>query len=432
MLILLEIVFVLFIAVSLILTRKDFLSPTFLLACAFVICDFFAILGNRFWNVDISIDVISLFVLIFGFILVGEICANRIGYCRQVCIFSPYQVSKENNRIFLVFLFVIVQSIILYLYYSRLIAMATFVGFSGVNLPMYVRVATIRYGMHVGAVYAIFVPALSAGSIIFFYLFAKKFIYDGDRSKKHLIYLVPLIVSLTASSLSGARSGIVENFFMCFFISIYLIRKKNKLIDIKKLLFMSILTVVVFVIIFLFLGTLTKKVNEENYIQLMYIYGGSSIAAFSSWLTNADLLNPSFTYGLFGENSFPGIRNTLSRFLPFIEPTEQFLEFTFFKDGSSTNIYTGFRSYLNDFGIYGLPLICFFIGYFISFFYNFLKNHTTPLCLLIYAYFLKTFLYLVFAPSITSALLTPSQVFFLMWTIILGSIIIGKNFNKAI
>ena len=432
MLFLLELVFLLFASLSLILTKKDYLSPTFLLASAFSVCNVFAILGNQSWMVDIPATIITLFICIFFFILMGELSVFRFNYSSQkILILNPHSLAG-NNSIFFVFVFVVIQIIILYLYYSRLIAMATVVGFSGEDLPMYVRVATINYGLHVGVGYAISVPALSAGSLIYFFLFAKKVILEENKSIKNFVFLVPLLVSCGASTLAGARSGFIENAFVAFFMVVYFFKMKDNKNKATKILLVSLITFVVLMAIFLLLGTLTKKVNEENYLRTLYVYGGSSIVAFGSWLDKFDFFNISFFNGVLGAESFSGIRNTLNRFFPFVESSNPFLEFISFDGGSSTNIYTGFRAYIADFGLYGLPLICFAFGLSFSFFYEFLKKNTTPLNLIVYAYFLKTFVYLVFAPSVTSALLTPSQFFWLMWVIVLGFLIVGKSFNKPL
>ncbi|MCQ2966777.1 MAG: oligosaccharide repeat unit polymerase [Alphaproteobacteria bacterium] len=434
MLYLLAFVFLLFVILSFILSGRDALSPTFLLSGVFFICNVFSIAGNSYWNVEISPKVCIFFLYAFFFILLGELFSNKVE-CWSTSNKS-IQLSRidQCNRAqyFMVIIFLFVQCFVLYQYYQRLVDMAAFAGYAGDNLQQFVRIAVINYGVHVGVAFAVFIPAISAGAVIFFYLWCTKFLIHRKLKSWDSLFLVPFVISLYSSSFSGARSGAIASIILAYFLFVFVMREKKGWINMVQLFVGTLFLLFVLGFVFVFLGSLALRINESSYMSSLYIYGGSPLVALDVWLN----LKGAFFYGLFdgtfAEESFSGIRITLNRFFPIIEAPSPFLEFVSFPNGSSTNIYTGFRSYIKDFGMLGIPFICCLLGFVFGSCNKYLRRKNSPAKLMIYVYFLKNYLYLVFAPSITSALFSPSQFFWIVWFVILGYLILGKNFTKPL
>lgn len=434
MLYLLAFIFLLFAILSFFVSGRDPLSPTFLLSCVFFICNIFSIAGNCYWNVDVSSNVCIFFLYAFFFILLGELFSNK----KESLIYSEKSIRLLHcnqytyTQYFIVIIFLFVQCLILYLYHQRLVDMATFIGYKGENLQQFVRVAIIGNGMHVGVIFAIFVPAISAGAIVFFYLWCSNFINHRKIISLDSLLILPFFVSLYSSSFTGARSGAIESIVLIFFIFVFVLREKKGRLNMPRLLFGLLVLMLVLIFVFVFLGTIALRIDDSSYVSSLLVYGGSSIVAFDAWLN----LNGSYFFGLFdgalAEESLSGIRVTLNRFFPSIDAASPFLEFLSFPDGTSTNIYTGFRSYVKDFGMMGIPFICSLFGFVFGFCYKCLKLNPTPVKLMLYVYFLKSYVYLVFAPSITSAILSPSQFFWIVWFVIWGYLILGKSFFKRI
>ena len=165
---------------------------------------------------------------------------------------------------------------------------------------------------------------------------------------------------------------------------------------------------------FALLGTFTKKVDEGDFLNPICIYTGSSIIALDDWLQRDQI----FSIEHLGTESFSGVLK-IGRFLQGEKTKIAPDGSNFVRKGKfSTNIYTGFRAYLSDFGWLGLFIICFFLGLVFRYAYQYVLKRPTTISVLIYTYFFIDFLYLLFAQSITSNLMTPTSFMGIVWIIL--------------
>lgn len=403
----------------------DILSPTFVLSALFLFCDIFAIIANQRWGVTIVPELLFVFIVAFSMLQIGEIIAislvkkNRTLNFNQVYSNSEIRISTKK----LVGI-IIIDTIILILYYRRLVEMASSMGYSNTMLLQFVRVATINNDESVGAFFAVMTGIISASGYCCLYViinnlnsksFYRIFKEDG-------LLLIPVLLLVISSILSGARSGLIAILVFVFVVVIILKRNKLGRIKIGRVLIISCITVAIFLYVFVHLGKLTGKTTDSNAIEIVFTYVGSSIVGLSRWLEKG--IVPSRYFGI---ESFWGIRYFINKIFPSFYEGSPFLEGILFTKQGGTNIYTAFRSYLADFGYVGLALFMFLIGFIYTFCYIRVREQKKPLAIILYAWFFYKFVYIVFTPSITSSLMTSSMIFGLLWIVILYWLLIYKS-----
>lgn len=417
--------FVLLFLLSFNLFKKDYLSPSFLLICLFLVSSIFGIIGNVKWKVELN--VYSLLVVGAGvlFILLGEIFIRATLRGGRIYVISRKSVKNYHYKISIK-LFVVLflcQIVIFYLYYRRMIAIASSIGYSGSGLIQFIRVATVNENIKVGTFFSVFLGLIYAVAYVYLYIFINNFPQE-DRIRyflKNIYLLLPSIILFLTNILSGARNGIIITLSVLGVFVLDKIRRSEKSFNFAKFFIIGAAAIIGFFFVFSKMGELTGKMNSGNSVDTIYVYAGSSILGFSEWMNN-----PTHS-SLFGQESFWGIRYLLNKFFPFIECSEEFLPGVTFPNGTSTNIFTGFKSYYADFGFAGTLIVCFFIGLLMSLFYikTFKKNNITTTIL--YGFFFSCFAKLLFAASITSELFTSSQIFGCMWIILVSKVVVRKK-----
>lgn len=406
---------------------NDYSSPSFLLICLFLLSTLFAFLGNLKWKAEINLFAILVVFLGIVSILIGEVIARLLVCGKRMIIPRNVRLSNNSKYYFVskkkFLLLFAAQIIVFYLYYRRMIAIASSIGYSGSGLIQFIRVATVNESIKVGTFFSIFLGLIYAVAYVYLYIFINNFTrrHWFKYVFKHLYLFLPSIILLLTNILSGARSGVIITISVLALFILDRLRRTKKAFKLGKLFVVGIVFVIVFLFIFSKMGELTGKTNSDNFLDVIYVYAGSSILGFGIWMKN-----PSHsTY--FGQESFWGIRYLLNKFLPFIECSEEFLPGVVFPNGSGTNIYTGFKSYYFDFGLIGTIIVCFIIGAFMTFFYLTMSKRNKITITILYGFFFSCFVKLLFAASITSELFTSSQIFGCTWIIVISKFVVTRK-----
>lgn len=410
MLLILLFLLVILAVIALCVNGRDVLSPSFVLIVFFIVGTAFAFYGNLNWKIEIH-DSRFILAILGGLssILMGEMLASK-----KLSFANAFQAKYLNYNYWKVALLVLVNAVIVYLFYKRVYAIAVATGFTGENLQMYVRVATSVGGVKFGLFFTFFIWVLQASAFVLFYVFLNNCLIQKKCKLTNVFLLVPVVIYFVQVYFSGARAGLVRFFILVAFLFFFLYRQFYKKLNVFRTAVAGLSFLFVLLYFFAFLGTLTKKVDESDFLNPVCIYTGSSIIALDDWMQK-DLI---FESEDVGRASFGGVY-TLFNILQDKKMHSAPDESNFVRKGKfSTNIYTGFRAYLSDFGWFGLFGICFFLGYIFRRAYQYVVEYPLPLNVLIYTFFLIDFIYLLFAPSITSNLFTPTSVMGLIWIIL--------------
>lgn len=175
----------------------------------------------------------------------------------------------------------------------------------------------------------------------------------GYRKRKIdiLIAFLPLLISLLNAMLNGARAGLFMSILLFSGTMLTVLKLQNRKISLFQMLRNIILLVVLFVTIFFFVQMLRggneKKVDIYLFSSLTeklmsYIFG--SFNAFTIWWENHNML-----YLGFGQYTFSGLYDIFFGG----RVTGLFQEPVMISQTSLTNVYTIFRSTIEDFSLVG-------------------------------------------------------------------------------
>ena len=397
--------------IALCVNGKDYLSPPFVLIVFFIVGTAFAFYGNLNWKIELH-DSRFILAILGGLasILFGGVLAQ--GNARNNSVNA--QTKKINYNYVGFLLLVLVNVLIVYLYYKRVYEIAVATGFSDENMQMYVRAATSNYGAKLGLFFTFFIWIVQSTAIVCAYVLINNVFEKKRIVTKDLLLLVPIVLYFIQIFFSGSRAGLIRFFIILFFFVVFSYRRVFKKINPLKMLFTALIALSVLLYAFAWLGTFTKKVDEADFLNPVCIYVGSSIIALDDWFQRDKV----FSANQLGEGSFYGLY-MLANFFQGDLIKNASSESNFIRKGTfSTNIYTGFCSYLNEYGWPGLFIICVMLGLIFQYGYQYVVNNPKPLYVMIYGYFFIDFLYLLFAPSITSNLFTPTSIMGLVWIVI--------------
>lgn len=402
--------------------NRNFLSPTMVLFAIFIVCTFFAMLGNQEWEVkipDVTYSVILSGLYAFA---AGEVTVDLVFNNGKV---SRRFVQCEDSgayycipRLLVVFT-TIAGVVVFYLYFRKMNTIASAYGYSGAVSFMALSYAKagLLDGANLGK--GISTAANLVYGIGFNCIFA--FCYNINCGRKHVngeIYiLLPCIPQLLCYAVSGSRNGfitIISFAFFVYFITYYKTHdiKKKGTMGIGKIIVIISIVLYVFYGLFQLLGIALGKTGVRTPLEMLYLYAGSSIPALGKYLGGCGQKS-----ACFGNESFVGIVNWFHRFFGTPEGLKNF-EHMRFANSSTTNIYTCFRAYIDDFGYLGSILIMYLNGFIHKYYFEKIRKRiSVGLLVIIYSYFMYYHISSIFAASTTIYLLSNTQISQFIWII---------------
>lgn len=346
---------------------KNLLSPSFIVSSVFTISSFFAMYSAGTWGV--TLDIITPLVILSGILslALGEILARTSSRKRLRGLMQKSSKSLRDvqpismPRLFTFLVIVLMTTMLTYVYTQvKIASMAT--GGSG-------EIATLIND----ARYTIVSGEASIGSLAitcsllaksFFAIYSFVFIYNlvyCGRTRRNLTNLLPVVTYLPFVILSTGRTEFI--YMIVYSVVIYGIMRYKKTGSLSKtnagLAKVGVIALVSFLLIFMAVGNLTGK-SQALGSSAIPIYVGSSIPALDRYLKSNDKLNES---NYFGNHTLFGIYSWLNKLgfdVPLLSPP---YEFTYFSDGTSTNIYTSLRRYIQDYTLVGMLAIMLILGF---------------------------------------------------------------------
>ncbi|MBQ9728699.1 MAG: oligosaccharide repeat unit polymerase [Clostridia bacterium] len=418
---------------------KDILSPSVLLSAVFCLACLFAIVGNITWGETVSGKVVVVISYGLFFILTGEIVGRwmiaklrkkeTMPLVRQGDLFEEIELKEDelNGKhssaipyskwlMGVLAAFCLLEIVLYYFEILRLAKQVGYVAGQG-SLLWYARNAMLQgYGHPMWQTIMIFmmrgIGFVCLGLFIHNVL-NEKGLWNGI--KKNWLLIFPIVTLLLYNVLSTSRNGFIMIVVIVFFLAFERIRSVKK-INIFVIGCIGVIAVCLFLAVFLLLGKLRGQMEEYAVLDLLTMYAGSPIVALDKWL-NADIVTQN---AYFGAESFIGMHTFIERFFPSHISPPLFSENVMFANGTLTNIYTGFRAWMGDFGFIGGMSLCMFIGLLFGLFYGFSvkKKYSKGVVLLkiVYAYHLYALIYAFATPEFTTMLLSITHIFDMFFT----------------
>lgn len=378
-------------SIVIVLCNKDVMEPAALSLESFSLITLIAFCYNGFQKADISIATVFMVTTALCVYLAGYFIAKAVLQIAGVINFS-YKKSKVYipSKIFSFCIFAI-EVFAFYRTLNATYSIARSVN-PAVNLMNFLEMSRNAYlftDVSMGGVTSLL--SLYTLSVGYFYTYVlirsciRSSIFRMRYLIKYKLEISIILLSLVSSMLGTGRTFLIK-FLMFSFAMIYYFRvldsktmrfSINKMLEtIKKM----ILIIILFFVSFQLMGILTNKTGKSSTLDMLYIYSGAAVVALDR---SIDLYEHDGRF--FGEESFYGLYGFLNKFGINIPNNILHLPFVSVGLDLKTNIYTSIRTYLYDFGYFGMYLVQFLLGAISAVLYVLLyRMNGQPIFMLVY------------------------------------------------
>ena len=418
----------------------DYIVPSFFMIGSFMLSALISLVAADRWQ---SIRFNTMITILLGITAfsIGDFIGSKLNFhirIQKIKIALPFFKNKKTESLnasidiskYLILFVCLFMLVIDFFYFKYIYALSVAAGNTQGYSQMfeYARRAVVnsRYNAPPMAMW------LQHGNIItecLGYIFLYVFIYNIIIAKKvNYLYLFPCVLYLANLMTSTARIDVIN--FVCaiiIFYSVLSLKKNKKNLQLKpKIIAYAVIAIVAILISFRLLGYLTGKSSSRELWTDISTYGGSSIPALDAYLNSPKIPNE-----FFGQETLNRLYAVLRGLhLTNVKSYETTLPFIVFPDGSSTNIYTGFRRYIQDYGYIGMSFILLLMGLLYGAINKAVKkSKNIGVGVIIYAYFfypvVMTFVDERFLISFTSL----SMIYHIIYFLIIYRLIVGKSKN---
>ena len=349
---------------------KNLISPSFIACSVFIFSTIMFLTSPDYYNYSLhSSTVIVIAALIFCLFL-GEVLVRGLNYGNKlVCI-------KEKGEpvvipFYLTIIFAVVVVTFGVLYFIEVYRYSLTVGNTSGNFLTMAKY--VRDDGNFSKSFLISQGTLLSECILYFavyYYFFNK-IVSGRRYFRYWIIILCYIPHILATD---NRTNLLKAVAVACIIAFFLIKQGSKWSrkKDKSIIVVSIIVLVIFFLLFRLLGyrTGTSIKNKDPWLNVVK-YTSSSLVGIDQYLCG---VLPSEVNLLFGERTLRNIYNILSEWgftFPEISSVEGFFSYV----SAESNIYTGFKAYIQDYGFFGAGLSMFLWGAIVTGLLCRLKHH---------------------------------------------------------
>lgn len=343
---------------------KDPFSPICIVCEVFTVSSYFATISAELRDVDISIGTVVYILIQLSIALILATIMHRLsGRITQVKQFERIELIKY--RYFLILIVICLLTVLYIVIFGRSILASSGGGFAEKLYSF--RQSTITGSSPVPA----YVIYLTKG--IYAFAYYSIFIYFHNREASRCtgvsvqsdrLYLFSVLPLLVVALLSGGRAEII--YFICAVLSYYSILRSKTLT--KAIPIKNILRIAVYFLLTLFafyqLSFLFGR-GGKTLTSYLASYFGGSIIAFDQFL-----INPVPNSDVWGMELFYSIVHFLQK-IGFVggDIILVHLDYVYINGSAFTNVYTCFRAYVIDAGLYSSFLIHLLFIYFYEKYY---------------------------------------------------------------
>ena len=413
------------------LSECDLLCPACLLCYAFILSIVFAIYNCYNWEYDIHVDTIYLLTLgLLSFsvpALVAKYIVDANKESGNLILYSKYiEVPK-----WLTILICIYGAVISYIYIRSITSVI------GTSSSWSDVMGSYRYQLSYGDVSATKLPtwvtysfrAFMAAAYVYLFIVINNYITFKRIS---LINTIPEVM-YCVSSLAQASRGQVVVFLITGVIMGWCIRGittyDGTRLPFKYVVF-AVLGIILFFFTFVTLNDFVGRITTKSPLDSLATYAGGSILSFDMFL-----LDPGprvVSDSLWGSETFQGLYSSFGRYLGKQEWQYTFqLEYRYIGLINIGNLYTAFRYYYHDFGIFGMCALTAIQGFMFSYVYELLirtKKLSSPYGLIVFSYYGVSIAYFPLTDWLFRTYLNPPALIYLVLLYVVMRVILSKAY----
>lgn len=371
------------------ISKKDFLSPWFILCFMFLCVLSIVLLNKTTWNVAFSkrsIFLITIALFMWG--IGGGIISFRKLRSIQYEDENFYFRLKGNYPAFFISLISFVCTLFYVLLQLRGINLKS--GITTGIRQIYENAVINQNGNFLKNQLLEIVIALAYLSI--YRIFIKKFILKKEDNIKYSILLTPIFFFFIAIIFSTDRNKFLR---ICIYTSILFVffLRQQQIRYINFIIIKKLLLLLVIVLVFFYILGKTKQ-YKTGFFNSLSIYGGSGLNNLNIFINE----HPMGKLNKGDSGTFYNIQNILAKLG--IMPKSSFNridEFITFQTKSgytyASNVYTALKTYFYDYGVLGLIIFPFISGMIYEYFYRHVNQKKLGFSCVLYASLLYPIVY---------------------------------------
>ena len=361
---------------------KDYFAPSVIMGITIIFGGIVGCFANLNWKVHVPFEVLLLYMLGYGSLILGEIVVKNKSYQMHLKFkyTQQYTISEINIPNKFIFMAIVFSIVVVMISKNKSVQIAYENGYTGEewqSMPVYVKHAISRGNAHYGVVLSTCRQILE--NITYLSVFI--FIFNGSIAgfayavKKHFVLFVFPLLYAYMLSFQGQRSNFIGIIVFSFYAFILQSKHLRVKLNYKKIIIICVVFVILFLLYFTIVGNFTGRSANSNAIENACVYIGSSILDCAEYI-NSPQSKYSFTWGT---RTFSGLYSTIMRIFPFL-PTihansnAYTFQFVTFANGSESNVYGPFAKFFSEFGYLGVIILCFVQGLLYRILYNTCKN----------------------------------------------------------
>lgn len=377
--------------ISYLQNKMDILNPSFIFSICLASCCGLAALYTKKWNLPMHFNTAMIIIIMaISFILgssVAKYCTFFISKDKKFTNKDSFQTVQELQFSLPWLIWLGLGSAMVffaYISYCEFIEMASRVTeerqFSKMIYPVLDGLAhgTITWGRW--NVYRMCI----ANCIAYLSLFGMWVNLFKHQYNEFIKWSILLILYIPLLILTGGRQLFL---YLTLFgmISLFLLYRKNNngRINFRKEFLIAFFTLTLFLCLFVGVGILNEKIGTDTkLLKVLVHYTGTNISAFDVWLNEITI--PDTVY--IGTTTLSHIYGMLYRHGFGVPYFFQYNTLFTYMGPVTTNVYTAFSRYIQDYGYLGSIIVVFLLGYSYTYFYRWiLLKGLKPWMILVYA-----------------------------------------------
>lgn len=336
---------------------KNLISPSFIACAVFIFSTIMYLTSPDYYGYSLHFNTVIVITVLLFCLFLGEIFVKSINHGKKLVRIKESQ-KPVVIPVYLTLVLAGVVGVFGVLYFLQVYRYSLTVGNTSGNFLTMAKF--VRDDGKFSKSFLISQGTLLSECILYFavyYYFFNK-ITSGKRYYRYLLIILCYVPHILATD---NRTNLLKAIAVSCIIAFFLIkqgslwsRKKDKIIIV-----ISVLMVAVFILLFRLLGyrTETSIRNSDPWINVVK-YTSSSLVGIDQYLNGMLVSEKSV---LFGERTLRNIYNLLREWgfsIPEISSVEGFFQYV----SAESNIYTGFKAYIQDYGYFGAGLSIFLWG----------------------------------------------------------------------
>lgn len=356
-------------------TRSDYLNPAVIVPLMFVLCTAAAIYNNAFHGTEVSFGAACLLLFVTLAMSLSSFLAYRLvvgeaGGTRD-WVQAPRVIRLPMWLVIVSIAFCVAATLV---YYRDLTQSMSSMGLSGdwnQMMNSYRFASSFREleeGEGASGLANFLYKIMTALAFLFAYIGIVNISVDSGNRVRHVILFAPALICCICIVFTGGRMGMIRLAAGCLLIAWVVLNARGgwrfrlKLSSVLKVVLLIIAASVAFWAV----GSAVGRQISEGPLDYITSYIGYSMVLFSDFLTNPGASSTD----LFGGETLVGIYNFLGSRLGIDDFIYTYhMEWRYIGDLSLGNVYTAYRYWLHDFGIFGMFAVAALYGVFYGIFY---------------------------------------------------------------